>query len=122
MKIPFINSTILVDEASLIDHSKELTEMERLRNLLGTEHRFLPPGKINKIDDTNSASTLPAHNNNIENHEDETVETQSHWGSALEDYVKNPRVNPNPKYSNNNSNNNNRNRNNNNNNNNNLKR
>lgn len=45
VRIPFINSTLLVDEISKINHKETLTEVERLRNILGEEHRFPPPGK-----------------------------------------------------------------------------
>ena len=43
VQIPFINEKVLLDTISTIDHKKELSESERQRNILGTEHRFPPP-------------------------------------------------------------------------------
>ena len=42
VRIPFINEQLLVDTVSTIDHRKALTESERMRNVPGEEHSFLP--------------------------------------------------------------------------------
>ena len=40
MKIPFIDEAKMVEVISNIDHKQELTKAERLRNLLGKQHRY----------------------------------------------------------------------------------
>ena len=42
VRIPFINEQLLVDTVSTIDHRQALTESERMRNVPGEEHAFLP--------------------------------------------------------------------------------
>ena len=42
VKIPFLNEQILLDSVSEIDHKAVLTQEERMRNVLGKEHRFKP--------------------------------------------------------------------------------
>ena len=121
VKIPFINSTMLMEEASYIDHKSELNEMERLRNILGVEHRFMPPGGKHKTDSASgsgsgsgneAAGMRQQQSNSILAHDEETSETQSRWGSALAEYVRspkpsssNPSSNSNGNYRNNNRNN-----------------
>ena len=43
VRIPFINETTLLSTVSNVNHKSTLTEMERLRNLCGQEHRFKSP-------------------------------------------------------------------------------
>ena len=43
VRIPFIDETALLDALSVIDHKTQLSETERLRNIVGHEHRFRPP-------------------------------------------------------------------------------
>jgi 5'-3' exonuclease len=43
VRIPFINEKKLVDAVNQIDHRKELSESERLRNIPGNEHHFAAP-------------------------------------------------------------------------------
>ena len=42
VRIPFINEQLLVDTVSTINHRQALTESERMRNVPGEEHSFLP--------------------------------------------------------------------------------
>ena len=48
VKIPFLNETDLLTTVSGIDHVETLTETERIRNLVGEEHRFVPPDFLGK--------------------------------------------------------------------------
>lgn len=41
--IPFLNESVLLEQVSTINHSQNLTELERLRNRLGRAHHYLPP-------------------------------------------------------------------------------
>eukprot|EP01038_Epipyxis_sp_PR26KG_P008756 gene8756-11830_t len=68
VRIPFINETILVDTINTINHKKELTESERLRNIAGIEHRF----KASEIAPVGSIKPLPSKG----------------WGSAIEGKFK----------------------------------
>lgn len=87
VRIPFINSTQLVDAASKINHKEELTETERLRNILGTEHRFNPPGAKGKVG--SSGSVLSQENSDV----------GRKWGNALADYIPDKKnTNTNTKY------------------------
>lgn len=116
VRIPFINSTLLVDEISKINHKETLTEVERLRNILGEEHRFPPPGRKSKSSDTSSSGSKGSSSTSTVDGRDfvnDKFEQDSlsfnrggsgGWGNAL---VDNRRP-PNPNYSGNgNSNNNN---------------
>ncbi len=42
VKIPFLDETDLLKAVSSIDHVETLSETERIRNLMGDEHRFTP--------------------------------------------------------------------------------
>ena len=42
VRIPFINESSLIGAVSKIDHARELSDSERLRNVEGSEHRFVP--------------------------------------------------------------------------------
>jgi 5'-3' exonuclease len=66
VRIPFLDSSVLLDEVSQIDHISTLSETERLRNILGTEHRFQPTNKS-----TSNIQSLSQ------------SEKQSKWGNAL---------------------------------------
>ena len=45
VKIPFINEDDLLNTVSLIDHKSVLAETERIRNIEGIEHKFIPKTK-----------------------------------------------------------------------------
>lgn len=49
VKIPFINEEILLDSVNEIDHAKQLTTLERQRNIMGLSHRFKPPSWVNGV-------------------------------------------------------------------------
>jgi len=42
VKIPFIDEQKMIDVLTTIDHARELTPQERLRNLPGIERKFVP--------------------------------------------------------------------------------
>ena len=44
VQIPFLNEEVLVDAVSKIDHIRELKKTERLRNIPGMQHHFVPKG------------------------------------------------------------------------------
>jgi len=46
VRIPFIDEGQLLSALETIDHRKELSETERLRNIPGQEHRFKPPNML----------------------------------------------------------------------------
>ena len=106
VRIPFINSTLLVDEISKINHKETLTEVERLRNILGEEHRFPPPGRKPKSSSGASSSTSGSGASTVDGRDfvNEKFEQDSlsfnrggsgGWGNALADN----RRPPNPNYS-----------------------
>jgi 5'-3' exoribonuclease 1 len=64
VKIPFIDEQVLVDTVSAIDHTEELSEEERLRNIRGITHRYKAP----------KASPAP-----------DRKATKQVWGNALAD-------------------------------------
>lgn len=48
VRIPFINESSLVSAVNSIDHATQLTDSERLRNIEGIEHKFVPPSSTKK--------------------------------------------------------------------------
>lgn len=107
VRIPFINSTLLVDEISKINHKESLTEVERLRNILGEEHRFPPPGRKAKSTATggNTASTLDGRDLVNEKFEQDSLSFNrggsGGWGNALADNRRPSYSSPNPAGNNN---------------------
>ena len=52
VQIPFLNEQVLVDSVCKIDHMNELRKTERLRNIPGMQHHFVPRGMKEKKSDT----------------------------------------------------------------------
>lgn len=55
VKIPFIDEERMLSAVNAIDHSAELSESARLRNIPGEEHHFLPPEPLSLEDARNKA-------------------------------------------------------------------
>ena len=85
VRIPFIDQDILVDEVSRIDHINTLTETERLRNILGSEHRFIPPKKGTKPEKSGGESGTGA-NSGLR----QASGGGGRWGNALSEYTRKP--------------------------------
>ena len=81
VRIPFIDQDILVDEVSRIDHINVLTETERLRNILGSDHRFIPPKKGTKPEKSGESGTGNANLGSGQG---------GRWGNALSEYTRKP--------------------------------
>jgi 5'-3' exonuclease len=70
VRIPFIVEEDLISTVGGIDHSVELTETERIRNIPGLEHRFMPSN--------------PSINRNTNSRVGVDIKDSGSWGSALQ--------------------------------------
>jgi 5'-3' exonuclease len=72
--IPFIDEDVLIENVALVDHAGNLTDLEKDRNRLGVNHRYLP--------DLSSPSHNNSHDTNSHSHRSHSLKG---WGNVFAD-------------------------------------